>query len=197
MYVEELKPAGLVKYPSPIIFWPGMCQTGTSWLTTPDGRPGWASYFLSLGYKVYLVDPPERGRSAWEPDSSKLLNMKAEYAEKLWTATKSNAAAWPQASLHTQWPGTGQSGDPAFDNFMAGQIQSNRDYLTTEILSQQAGAELLQKVGPSILCTHSQGGSHGWAIADVASSLVKAIVALEPLGMSCLQTLNNVLCKLT
>jgi hypothetical protein len=24
---------------------------------------------------------------------------------------------WPQAHLHTQWPGSGLQGDPTFDNF--------------------------------------------------------------------------------
>lgn len=181
MYVEELTPAS-VKHPYPIIFWHGMGQTGSNWLTTPDGRPGWASYFLSLGYKVFLVDVPERGRSAWESLSSEVMNLNAEYAESNWTATRHNGDRWPQAGLHTQWPGTGQRGDPSFDQFMACQIQSRRDYLATEMICQQAGAELLSRVGPAILCTHSQGGSHGWAIADVASSLIKAIVALEPIG---------------
>ena len=30
---------------------------------------------------------------------------------------------WPQAHLHTQWPGTGEKGDPVFDAFYAAQVQ--------------------------------------------------------------------------
>jgi len=183
MYVEELKPAAVTR-PNPIVFWPGMCQSGTSWLTTPDGRPGWASYFLGQGFVVYLVDPPERGRSAWVPDSSTVINVNSEYAEQFWTATQHNGGMWPQAKLLTQWPGTGQKEDAAFDRFMAGQMQSRKDYFAAETLSQRLGAELLEQVGPAVLCTHSQGCSHGWAMADRASKMVTAIIALEPIGLN-------------
>ena len=47
---------------------------------------------------------------------------------------------------------------------------------------QKAGAALLDKVGPAILLTHSQGGVHGWTWADARVKLVKAIVAVEPSG---------------
>jgi pimeloyl-ACP methyl ester carboxylesterase len=47
---------------------------------------------------------------------------------------------------------------------------------------QAAGAALLDRIGPAILITHSQGGLFGWLIADARPGLVKAIVALEPTG---------------
>ena len=47
---------------------------------------------------------------------------------------------------------------------------------------QAAGASLLDRVGPAILATHSQGGTHGWLWADARPELVKAIVAVEPSG---------------
>ena len=33
--------------------------------TTPDGREGWAEYFLRHGYPVYVVDQVARGRSPY------------------------------------------------------------------------------------------------------------------------------------
>lgn len=47
---------------------------------------------------------------------------------------------------------------------------------------QAAGASLLDRIGPAILATHSQGGTHGWLWADARPELVKAIVAIEPSG---------------
>ena len=41
---------------------------------------------------------------------------------------------------------------------------------------------MLDRIGPSILITHSQAGPLGFLIADTRPSLVKAIVALEPQG---------------
>lgn len=182
MYVEELRPLNPTRT-LPIVFWHGMGQTGIGWVTTPDGRPGWASYFLRQGYTVYIVDSPERGRSAWLPGSSKLINTPVEYVEKFWTATKDSGEAWPQAVLHTQWPGTGQRGDLCFANFMASQVQSRSDYPLAEALAGKLGRTLFERIGPAILCTHSQGGGHGWAIADLVPDMVRALVALEPVGM--------------
>jgi len=30
-------------------------MTGTNFLNTPDGRPGWADYFMKKGYEVQMV----------------------------------------------------------------------------------------------------------------------------------------------
>lgn len=184
MYVEELKP-GKVTEEFPIVFWPGTGSTGACWVTTPDGRPGWASYFLGQGYTVYLVDPPERGRSQAVPDSGRFAVIGSEYARKFWTSTKENNKMWPSAELHTQWPDTGKTGAESFDQFLASQVQSRADYAIAEVNAQIAGAKLLEEIGPAILCTHSSGGSQGWLIADRVPYLVKAIVALEPLGIIC------------
>ena len=42
----------------------GGSQTGTNFTITPDGREGWAQYFLRRGHAVYVVDQVARGRSA-------------------------------------------------------------------------------------------------------------------------------------
>ena len=47
---------------------------------------------------------------------------------------------------------------------------------------QQAGAALLDRIGPAVIITHSQGGILGFLIADVRPSLVKALISLEPQG---------------
>ena len=41
---------------------------------------------------------------------------------------------------------------------------------------------LVDKIGPSILMTHSQGGAFGWPVADARPDKVKAILAIEPNG---------------
>ncbi|KAF9268271.1 alpha/beta-hydrolase [Marasmius fiardii PR-910] len=46
-----------------------------------------------------------------------------------------------------------------------------------------AGVALLDHIGkPVILMTHSQAGAFGWLLGDARHRLVKAIIALEPLG---------------
>jgi pimeloyl-ACP methyl ester carboxylesterase len=89
---------------------------------------------------------------------------------------------YPQAKLHTQWPGAGVSGDPAFDQFFASQVEDIADVAVIEQLNREAGIALLDKIGPAILLTHSQSGPFGWALADARPKLVKGILAIEPNG---------------
>jgi pimeloyl-ACP methyl ester carboxylesterase len=67
MYVEYMVPAQL-RHPYPIVMVHGGGGQGTDWMGTPDGRPGWATYFLLEGYSVYIVDRPGHGRSPFNPD---------------------------------------------------------------------------------------------------------------------------------
>ena len=70
-------------------------------------------------------------------------------------------------------------GDAVFDSYYANLVPSLADYGLEQDLMQKAGACLLDRVGPAILITHSQGGTHGWLWADVRPALVKAIVAID------------------
>ncbi|UFZ03119.1 alpha/beta fold hydrolase [Bradyrhizobium ontarionense] len=185
MYVEYLAPKTITqKYPLVLIH--GAMQTATNWMMTPDGREGWAEYFLEQGYAVYLVDQPARGRSAWHPNvDGALRNFTASQLERQFTASE-RFNQWPQATKHTQWPGSGEGkgrmGDPIFDAFYATQVDSLASDEETQSLMQSAGAALLDRIGPAILLTHSQAGPLGWAIAEARPALVKAIVAVEPSG---------------
>src|SRR3984957_107712 len=48
-YVEVMVPKK-IRHPYPIVMFHGAGQTGTDWLQTPDGRAGWAYYFLKQGF---------------------------------------------------------------------------------------------------------------------------------------------------
>src|SRR5262245_58460479 len=61
MYAEFQIPQNLVQ-PYPVVMMHGGSQTGTNFTGTPDGREGWAQYFLRRGYAVYVVDQVARGR---------------------------------------------------------------------------------------------------------------------------------------
>ena len=63
MYVEYFIPQKHTS-PYPIVMIHGGSQTGTNFTGTPDGREGWAQYFLRRGHAVYVVDQVARGRSA-------------------------------------------------------------------------------------------------------------------------------------
>ncbi|MES3000705.1 MAG: alpha/beta hydrolase [Pseudomonadota bacterium] len=180
MYVEHLKPAKVTQR-WPLVLISGTAQTAVNWMSTPDGREGWAQYFVDRGFEVYMVDQPLRGRSAWQPGIDAELGrpFPVSTVENLFT---SSTGDWPQAKLHTQWPGTGRKGDPVFDQFYASQVGYVASNSVTQEANQVAGAALLDRIGPAVLITHSQAGPFGWLIANARPSLVKAIVAIEPQG---------------
>lgn len=184
MYVEYRIPANVTK-PYPIVMIHGAAQTGTNFTGTPDGRKGWADYFAEQGYAVYVVDQPARGRSADAGNVGQLNRFTANILEQRFTAT-ARFKLWPQAALHTQFPGEGPDvglrGNPVFDQFYASQVQLLRPNSVSEQLMRDAGAALLDKIGPAIILTHSQSSPFGWVIADARPKLVKGIIAAEPSG---------------
>jgi pimeloyl-ACP methyl ester carboxylesterase len=169
-------------HPWPIVMIHGGSQSGTNFTGTPDGREGWAQFFLREGYAVYVVDQPGRGRAAYEADLyGPATRVNLENTQRRFVAPESYKL-WPQAHLHTQWPGQGESGDPVFDQFYASQIPSIQNFTLQQELNRDAILALLEKIGPAILLTHSQSGAFGWPVADARPDLVKAIVAVEPNG---------------
>ncbi len=181
MFVQfQIPQARTHKYP--IIMWHGGGQTGTNFLGTPDGRPGWAEYFLRQGYAVYVVDQPGRARSGYFTDAyGPTRRPNATAMSERFTAPEL-ANLYPQSRFHTQWPGKGVAGDPVFDQFFASQVEDMSNLTMLEDLNRNAGAALLDKIGPAIVLTHSQSGPFGWEVADLRPKLVKAVLAIEPNG---------------
>ncbi|ORY59290.1 Alpha/Beta hydrolase protein [Pseudomassariella vexata] len=156
MYVERLSPAHISR-PYPIILMHCAGQDGTNFLNKPDGGRGWASWFLEAGYEVYVT------------------------ISSRFTAVQT-FNLWPQAKLHTQWPGSGMPGDLIFDAYYQSVVQGIANATEHERIMQKAGSALLDKIGPSILVTHSQGGVHGWSIADAQPDKIKALIQIDPRG---------------
>ena len=180
-YTEYQIPARRT-HPYPIVMIHGLWQSGSNFTGTPDGREGWAQYFLRQGYAVYVLDQPGRGRSVYDPNAYPAFRQPdLEDVQRRFIAPE-RYNLWPQAHLHNQWPGNGAPGDLTFDQFYASQLQSIGDYTTPIALARDAAVALLDKIGPAIVMTHSQSGAFGWPIADARPDLVKAIVAAEPSG---------------
>ena len=181
LYAEFQIPSNQT-HPYPIVMVHGGGQTGTNFSGTPDGREGWAQFFLREGYAVYVVDQPGRARGAYQPDLyGPPTRLDLERVEQRFTAP-ARYNLWPQARLHTQWPGSGMPGDPVFDQFYASQVTGIQDFTLQQTLNRDAILALLEKIGPAILLTHSQSGAFGWPVADARPDRVKALLSIEPSG---------------
>src|SRR5258705_2932181 len=69
VYVEYQIPRRRTQ-PYPIVIIPGGAQTATNFTGTPDGREGWAQFFLRRGFAVYIPDQPGRSRSGYQVDGN-------------------------------------------------------------------------------------------------------------------------------
>lgn len=181
MYVEYRVPSNQT-HPYPIIMVHGGTRTGTTYTGTPDGREGWAQYFVRQGYAVYVVDQPGRGRSGYlDKTYGPQRHADAQSAEKRYLREE-DAKLWPQAHLHTQWPGTGKPDDPVTMAMVASFVPEIQDFNKQQVLNRDALIALLEKIGPSVIMVHSQAGAFVWPVADAKPDLVKGIVAVEPNG---------------
>ena len=181
MFVQYQIPAK-VTAPYPVVMIHGNFQNGSNFLGTPDDRQGWAEYFVRRGFAVYVMDQAARGRSIYNPEADgNLAYPNPESIERQFTAIE-KYNIWPQAKMHTQWPGKGVRGDAVFEQFRASQNPSMTDNLKMDAANRVGGAALLRKIGPAIVMTHSRSGPFGWEIADDVPELTKAVIAVEPAG---------------
>ena len=148
-------------------------------LTTADGRPGWATLFLRDGFAVYTVDRPGLGRSPYHPDVYGPYGPPAAYEGFVATFAGPAPAGSPP---HTQWPGSGDTDDPSLATFLAWQEPFPGDIVRAHEDMRAGAVGLLDRIGPSVLLTHSFGGGFGWLALAERPSLVKAVVAVEPAG---------------
>src|SRR5215216_6531732 len=89
---------------------------------------------------------------------------------------------WPQAHLHTQWPGTGDLEDPISTLMLSGFLPEMGDVAKQQATTRDALVALVDKIGPSIVMMHSMGGPAGWLVTDARPDAVKAVLAIEPNG---------------
>ena len=155
----------------------GSNASGSLWETTPDGREGWATWFVRQGHPVAVVDHSGRGRSGFDPTRINagidLLDIFLATFERQWV----NGRIGPE--YPTPFPGV-RFPIEAFDRFMESHVPNAESTLDrrggTTIASLVA---LLETVGPAVLLVHSQGGLYGIDVARRRGDLVLALVSIE------------------
>ena len=171
MYVQYLIPEQ-IRHPLPVVLVHGGGGQMTHYMGL-DGNAGWAHYYVQNGYQVYLVDRPGHGRSPVSLDALGPIGGLPMHA--------GISADFVRAATGTprRWTGTGQVGDPLLDQFTAGQNAAPQNGELMQTLWRTRGAQLLDKIGPVILQTHSAGGPFGFIVANERPALTRALVCFE------------------
>lgn len=176
MFVEWECPE-TVTQPHPVVLVHGGGGQGADWTSTVDGKPGWAAKFVDAGYTTYVVDRVGHGRSPLHPDLLGEMSPPAPYfvAQALF-------APADRAAEHTRWPWGRDAGSPEMDQAAASGGPMIADLPHAQELDASRLVALLEKIGRSVLVTHSAGAPSGWLAADRRPDLVAGIAAVEPLG---------------
>lgn len=157
----------------PVILVHGGGMHGSTWETTPDGRPGWLHLLLDRGYETHVVDAVERGRAGWAPglwEGEPILRS----MEEAWSLFRIGAPEDFQA--RRAFPG--QQFPVAGLEDLARRFTPR--WLSTSRLQVDALVAVLERTGPAILVSHSQGGEIGFDAQARRPDLVQAMVAIEP-----------------
>ncbi len=167
IYVEHWIPRQ-VRHPYPVVLIHGGNRQACDWMSTPDGRRGWASMLLEQGYKVYIVDRPGQGRNPYHPW------LHGNYAAQ--APTFESAAREVKSG---QWPGSADAASPEVAQFAAAACQALPRNAVTQDMWTSRGVILLEDIGPAIFLTHGDGAAFAYGPAIARPELVKGIVAVE------------------
>jgi len=171
-YVQYFIPAKRNQLP-PVVLVHGGGMHGSTWETTPDGRPGWINLLLADGYEVHVLDNVERGRSGFAPglwQGEPILRSQEEAWELFRIGTK-ECFEQRQAFKGSLFPVA------SFASFA--QMIVPR-WLTTTHLHVAALVETLKHTGPAIVICHSQGGEIAFNAAGFVPDGFAGIIAIEP-----------------
>ena len=160
MYVQYRIPKS-VSRPA-IVMVHGSGHTGATYETTPDGREGWATYFVRKGFPVYVIDHSGRGRSGFDRRCGR--NTRRARA----------ARCYP-----TPFPGS-QFPVEAFDQYTAQLVPNAEATLPgAGANTVRALAALLDKIGPAVVMVHSQSGAYGMDLVRARAQKLRALINIE------------------
>ncbi|MBU8861639.1 MULTISPECIES: hypothetical protein [unclassified Micromonospora] len=186
--VHRLVPAGADQ--PPVIMMPGLGLSSSIFLTTPDGREGWAQQAARAGHPVYVLDEPSLAVSGFD-----VRPFNAVAAGESPPESQPKMSVWTEEEIWPRW-GFGESpGQPYPDTRFP--VQDIDQFLAAlppywrsdsggrgpgATAQEQALLALLERTGPAILLAHSAAGSAAFAVADQHPEQVVAVVAVEPVG---------------
>lgn len=177
-----------------IILVPGFGLSSSIYLSTPDGREGWAQNFARRGHPVYVVDIPDRGTSGMAVDAVNgciardpaypcspdimLGRTSLENPWRIWgfgprfgeRHATSRFPAFPLQENYIEQFGA------SFEVFSGSGSMGASGPTTATVSALQ---RLLERVGPAVLVLHSAAGGPGFNLASARGDLVKAVVAVE------------------
>lgn len=177
-YVQYLRQTA-PKFDAPVMFWHGGGMTGATWETTPDGRPGWHSYFLKAGFDTFLCDAAERGRASWSAYPQIYTDAPVFRTQNdVWNMFRFGPAGEYVSDASARRPFPGVRFPVEAMDMLGAQLVPR--WTTHGEMTLNAYYEALSQVGPVWLIAHSQGGNFALEAAATHPEFFKGVVVIEP-----------------
>jgi len=182
MYVHYRIPAAAKGVPLVLVH--GSNHTGMTYETTPDGREGWATWFVRQGHPVYVVDHSGRGRSGFNPtpvnaardggaDPKAIPTLFLGPIDRAWWNFRFGPE-YPKPFPNLQFP------LEALEQYLAQLVPNTETTLDGGGDNTVAAlAALLDKIGPAVVMVHSQSGVYGLEVVRRRPDSVRALVSIE------------------
>lgn len=152
-----------------LVYIHGYGGSGVCWQMTPDGREGFATLMLRHGWSSYVVDLPGRGRAGRTSASASVTPV----ADEMFWFDIWRLGVWPRFNEGVQFPQDSASLSQFFRELTPDISDHTRDI--------PAINAVVDRVGVSVLVTHSAGGLPGWIVA-MQNEGVRAVASYEPGG---------------
>lgn len=174
-YVEWQVPVDPRRFPLLLIH----SSSTKTWDTTFAGKEGFRTLLLRRGFPVYVIDPPRTGRAGWGcADAEYRIQLGRDQSQiTSWRLGIWKPPAPPEYFPNVQFP----VGDPeAIDQVLRARYPETSDAGHDDVhRDADANVVLLDKIGPSVVVTHSGSAIRGWVTA-IKTDNVAALVAYEP-----------------
>jgi len=168
----------------PLVMWHGCLSP--AWETTPDDREGYQQIFVRRGWSVYVIDQPRTGRAGRGLEGFTVAPASLSGEPSSWNTFR--IGKWLPPDPPTFFPGVQFPRDPAslkhyfqYGNSTGGPPFAPGRPTPSDAapVTSDAVSALLDRIGPSVLVTHSASGIMGW-VTRTKTEKVKGIVAYEP-----------------
>jgi len=186
---------------APVVLYPGLGLSSVIWMSTPDGRDGWAQNLARAGHPTYTYDPVNTGPSGFPV---------ADFG----SATPPSVSIWSIGQVWRRWGFGDRVGEPYPEvRYPVEQIDQFYASWPARVASAGGGGRgggrggggsgdapvggdlaaleaLLERIGPAVVMPHSMGGQTAFALAARRPELFRALVVIEPVG--CPRTADQV-----
>ena len=182
MYVQYQIPMNGAQH-VPVVMVHGCCLSSKTWETTPDGRMGWAEYFVRRDRSVYLADQVSRARSGFDPTVfSDVRAGRTPPAQMPNILSASHQIAWTVFRFGPKYGvpfPDGQFPIEAIDELYKQMIPDLNATLPNPNPTWKQMAALAGRLKGAVLMGHSESGFFPQQAALIDASGIRGIVSIE------------------